>query len=265
VTDGTDGVDVVDGASLEAIAAAVAGEAAALIAGSIGRATVTATKSSPTDVVTETDVAAEKLIRNELERRCPGSSVIGEELDNRHGSTGVGWIVDPLDGTVNFSYDLPIVSVSIAATIDGKVVAGAVCDVLRGERFSASDGNGARRDGRPIAVAPTGQLANSLILTGFSYDAGIRAEQAEVLTRVLPAARDIRCMGSAALNLCWVACGRGEAYFERDLKIYDYAAGALIATEAGAVVELPAGIGRDLLLVAAPGINADLVGLVVGT
>ena len=257
----------IDPVDLEAMAAEVASLAAALIADAIGGATVTATKSSPTDVVTETDVAAEKLIRSELETRCPGSSIFGEELVDQLGSTGVGWIIDPLDGTVNFSYDLPVVSVSIAATVDSRVVAGAVADVLRQETFSASVGNGATRDGQPIAASSAEALAQALVLTGFSYDAGKRAEQAEVLTRVLPATRDIRCMGSAALNLCWVACGRAEAYFERDLKVYDYAAGAFIAAEAGAAVDLPTPgtrgeAGTDLLLAAGPRPRGALQGLV---
>lgn len=263
-------------AELERTAAAVAELAADLVRRSIGRATVAGTKSSPTDVVTETDVAAEKLIRRELEGRCPGSSVFGEELADLVGTNGIGWIVDPIDGTVNFAYDLPVISVSIAATIDGRVAAGAVVDVLRGEVFTAAVGRGARRDGRPIVAAATDDLAAALILTGFAYDAGLRAEQAEVLTGLLPACRDIRCMGSAALNLCWVACGRGDAFFERDLKAYDYAAGALIATEAGATAALPDGGAAvlaggkaavalgDLVLVAAPGIHDRLQAVVAG-
>ncbi|MEM9564808.1 MAG: inositol monophosphatase family protein [Actinomycetota bacterium] len=261
---------------LERAAVEVAELAAELIRESVGRATVAGTKSTVTDLVTETDVAAEKLIRQELERRCPGSSVMGEELADTAGTSGVGWIVDPIDGTVNFAYDLPVVSVSIAATLDGVVVAGAVADVLRGEVFSAANGNGARRasggdrarrSGRPIATRPIDQLGLALILTGFSYDAEQRAIEAGVLTRVLPACRDIRCMGSAALNLCWVACGRGDAFFERGLNLYDYAAGALIAAEAGARVRLPdpGGSGEsidDLVLVSAPGIHDQLEALV---
>lgn len=256
-------------AELEAIAAEVAQLAAALVRRSIGRATVAGTKSTPTDVVTETDVAAEKLIRQELERRCPGSSVCGEELDDVVGSTGIGWVVDPIDGTVNFAYDLPVLSVSIAATIGGRIVAGAVADVVRGELFTAAEGRGARRDGVPIEVAGTDDLSSALVLTGFAYDARLRAEQALTLTELLPACRDIRCMGSAALNLCWVACGRGDAFYERDLKPYDHAAGALIAAEAGAAVLLPgSGAGDDsaddLVLVAAPGIDDRLRAIVVG-
>lgn len=234
-------------AELEAAAADVAEAAADLIRSSIGRAAVAGTKSSPTDVVTKTDVAAEKLIRQELERRWPGSSFLGEELDDTTGWSGVGWILDPLDGTVNFLYDLPVVSVSIAATVDGRVVAGAVADIVRGELFSAAEGRGAHRDGAAIEVRPTSELAEALILTGFSYDADRRRRQATVVGRVLPEARDIRCFGSAALHLCWVACGRADGYFETDTKLYDFAAGALIAAEAGATVDLPDGPDSPLV------------------
>ena len=258
--------------ALEGVAVDVAGLAAEFIRDRPAGPRVAGTKSSPTDVVTETDVAAEKLIRQELELRCPGSSVVGEELDDTRGSNGVGWIVDPIDGTVNFAYDLPVYSVSIAATIDGRVVAGAVADVVRGERFSAAAGAGARRDGAPIGPSEVDDPIQALVLTGFSYDATTRAREAAVLADVLPAVRDIRCMGSAALNLCWVGCGRGEAFFERDLKTYDYAAGALVAIEAGAAVQLPAADGvllagatrsaDDLLLATTPGLLAHLSELV---
>jgi myo-inositol-1(or 4)-monophosphatase len=170
----------------------------------------------------------------------------------------VGWIVDPIDGTVNFLYDLPVVSVSIAATIDGQVVAGAVADILRGEVFDATLGGGARRDGVSIDTSATEDLAQSLIGTGFSYDSLIRERQAQRLVDLLPKCRDIRCMGSAALNLCWVGCGRLDAYFEKDLKVYDYAAGALIAAEAGATVEPPEENGEGLTVAAAPAIFDDL-------
>ena len=149
-------------------------------------------------------------------------------------------------------------SVSIAATLDGTVVAGAVADVHRGESFSAALGIGARRSGQPIVASTRDRLDAALIATGFSYNAELRATQAQILTRLLPACRDIRCMGSAALNLCWVGCGRVDAYFERDLKPYDYAAGALIAAEAGAVVEFASGANEGLTFAAAAGIAGSL-------
>ena len=247
---------------LEKIAAGAVNEAATMIRASLGTAAITTAKSSATDIVTEVDLQAEKLIRQALAAACPGSGVVGEELDDQAGSNGIGWIVDPIDGTVNFLYDLPVVAVSIAATWQGDVVAGAVADVLRGETFTASRGSGARRGDQAVHASAEIDLALSLIATGFSYDAMLRADQAATISRVLPAARDIRCMGSAALNLCWVACGRLDGYYERDLKIYDYAAGALIATEAGAHVALPAGGAADLVFAAAPGIAPSLQAVV---
>ncbi|MFK7916958.1 MAG: inositol monophosphatase family protein [Ilumatobacter sp.] len=248
---------------LEQVAAEVAVLAAVLVRGSVGRAAAAGTKSSPTDVVTETDVESERLIRRELLDRCPGSAIAGEELDDQDGANTVSWVVDPIDGTVNFLYDLPVVSVSIAACIDGITVAGAVADIVRGDVFSASQGAGARRNGVAVSARPTTSLEQSLVGTGFSYSAQRRQEQSSILNRLLPAARDIRCMGSAALNLCWVACGRLDAYYEHDTKLYDYAAGALIATEAGARVELPADTQLDLSIAAAAGVFDRLRSIVV--
>lgn len=245
---------------LALVAADVARRAARLVADASGSATTSRTKSSPTDVVTHTDLRSETFIRRELHQRCPGSMVVGEEYDDSSGTNRVGWIVDPIDGTVNFLYDLPVVAISIAATIDRAVVAGAVADVHRNELFHAALGGGAFRDDATIRTSRPGRLDGSLIGTGFSYDSALRAEQAEVIARVLPACRDIRCMGSAALNLCWVACGRLDAYFERDLKVYDHAAGALIATEAGAIVS--SAPGSDLIVAAKPSIEPDVMMLV---
>lgn len=247
---------------LEVVAVQVAALATALVRSSVGHAAASGTKSSPTDVVTATDVASERLIRAALVERCPGSSIVGEELGDATGVNHVEWTVDPIDGTVNFLYDLPVVAVSIAASISGRTVAGAVADVLRNETFSASAGAGARRNGEPITASTRSDLANALIGTGFSYSAERRAEQSTILQRVLPAARDIRCMGSAALNLCWVACGRLDGYYEHDTKTYDYAAGALIASEAGGTVELPAANQRSLTVASAPDLFDDLNELV---
>lgn len=249
---------------LEAIAVDVAGLAADFLRGVAGTGEALRTKSSPTDVVTALDVQSEELIRGELLRRCTGSSIVGEELDDEVGHSGVGWIVDPIDGTVNFLYDLPVFAVSIAATRDGTVVAGAVADVLRGEVFSAARGSGARLDGAPIAAAASDGLAQALVATGFSYHAERRRQQAAALARVLPAARDVRAFGSAALHLCWVANGRCDAFFEHDLRIYDWAAGALIAEEAGAQVELPNELNDDLVFAANPPLFAPLRALIVG-
>lgn len=250
------------GRHLERVAVEVSQVAAALVRGEVGRAATAGTKSSPTDVVTETDMRSEALIRRELIARCPGSTIVGEELPDDFGTNTVGWIVDPIDGTVNFLYDLPVVSVSIAATIDGVTVAGAVTDILRTETFSASLGGGARRDGSAVSSRHSTELASSLVGTGFAYDATRRRQQANIISELLPAARDIRCMGSAALNLCWVGCGRLDAYFEQGTKPYDYAAGALIAVEGGADVELPAENDLDLVMAASSPIFGSLRTLV---
>lgn len=247
---------------LEQVAAEVAGIAATLVRGYHGTATAAGTKSTPTDVVTQTDVESEQLIRAELLSRAPGSSIVGEELFDQQGTNQVGWIVDPIDGTVNFLYGLPVVSVSIAATINGVVVAGAVTDVLSGSTFSAFLGGGARRGDAALSVSTPESLALSLIGTGFAYDAAIRAEQAAAISRLLPACRDIRCMGSAALNLCFVGAGLLDGYFERDIKLYDYAAGALIAAEAGASIERPTENDLGLMIASAPGIVDELQTLV---
>lgn len=247
---------------LELVAIDVAELGADFVRSAAGAATAAAFKTSSTDVVTHTDLGAELLIRSELMARCPGSSIAGEEFDESVGANNVGWIVDPIDGTVNFLYDLPVVAISIAATIDGRVVAGAVVDVHRGDTYSAARGDGARRNGATAAAGDATDLSQALVGTGFSYDSDLRASEAGILTRVLPACRDIRCMGSAALNLCWVGCGRLDGYYERDLKIYDYAAGALIATEGGAVTEQPAANATDLTIAAGPGIFASLRALV---
>jgi myo-inositol-1(or 4)-monophosphatase len=168
------------------------------------------------------------------------------------------WVIDPLDGTVNFLYGVPLFAVSIAAALDGEIVAGAVIDVLRGELFSAHLGGGARLDGAPIAVSGCTFLPRALVATGFSYQAQLRDLQGEVAHRVLARARDLRCFGSAALELCWVACARVDAYFQRDTEIWDRAAGALIAAEAGARTELPCPENGDLVLAATPAVFDDL-------
>lgn len=244
---------------LELVAAEVARLAAQYVRTSLGSARAAGTKSTPTDVVTETDLASESLIRRELTARCPGSTIVGEEYDDKVGANNISWIVDPIDGTVNFLYGLPVVSISIAATIDNVTVAGAVTDVLSGGTYSASRGSGARHNHTPISVSTPTNLSTALVGTGFAYEAEVRAEQAATLTELLPACRDIRCMGSAALNLCWVGHGLLDGYFERNIKLYDYAAGDLIAREAGAVVQIPATSGNGLAFAATPSIADELL------
>jgi myo-inositol-1(or 4)-monophosphatase len=248
---------------LETVAVSVARASAALIRDNVGRATRLGEKSSPTDVVTRTDLDAEQLIRRMLADSTPGVSVLGEEggqtLTSVGGEAGrLQWVVDPLDGTVNFLYSLPVIGVSVAAALDGDVVAGAVVDVLRDETFSASAGHGARLGGSPIGVSQCQSLAQALVMTGFSYRADIRGRQGSIVASLLPAARDIRCFGSAALQLCWVGAGRADAYFERDIKVWDYAAGALIAREGGAVTELPCPENDGLVIAAPPAVFEEL-------
>jgi myo-inositol-1(or 4)-monophosphatase len=251
--------DELDPRELEAIASSVARAAAALIRTHIGQATRLGAKSSPTDVVTRTDVDAEELIRRLLADATPDAGVLGEEGGQTPTPAGrrrarLQWVVDPLDGTINFIYSLPVMAVSVAAALDGEVVAGAVVDVLRDETFSASTGHGARVDGERIDVSGCPSLASALVLTGFSYTAQIRGRQGDIVQSLLPAARDIRCFGSAALQLCWVGAGRADAYFERDIKVWDYAAGALIAREAGALTELPCPENDGLVVAATPAV-----------
>jgi myo-inositol-1(or 4)-monophosphatase len=194
------------------------------------------TKSSPTDLVTEVDRASEALIVAGLLAARPHDGIVGEEGTDRPGTSGVRWVVDPIDGTTNFVYGVPGFAVSLAAEVDGRVVAGVVHDPRHGEVFTATLGGGAQRNGRTIAVAAPTTLERALVATGFSYEPERRRRQAHVLTAVLPAVRDIRRQGAASVDLCWVACGRVDACYERGLAPWDHAAGALIAAEAGAVV-----------------------------
>lgn len=221
-------------AALEAIAVRVATAAAQLVRSKLGRSQTVDTKTTPTDVVTSADIEVENFVRSRLLAATPDATVRGEERAPEIGTTSVGWIVDPIDGTVNFLYDLPVMSVSIAATIDHEVVAGAVADVVRGEVFSGSAGNGVRRDGVAVAPSAATDLADALVGTGFSYASDVRGREGAVVARILPAARDIRCFGSAALHLCWVASGRLEAFYQIGLREWDVAAGAFLASEAGA-------------------------------
>jgi myo-inositol-1(or 4)-monophosphatase len=245
-------------AELEDLAGATARAAAELVATTYGRPDPVGQKTSPTDVVTETDLRAEELIRRLLHEATPRAGVLGEEGATTRPDARLQWVIDPLDGTINFLYGVPLFAVSVAAALDGEIVAGAVIDVLRGELFSAHAGGGARLDGEPIVVSRCTSLPDALVTTGFSYQARLRDVQGEVAHRVLSRARDLRCFGSAALELCWVACGRADAYFQRDTAIWDRAAGALIAAEAGARTELPCPENDDLAIAATPGVFDDL-------
>ncbi|GAA0481388.1 inositol monophosphatase family protein [Streptomyces sp. NPDC046215] len=196
---------------------------------------VAATKTSSIDVVTEMDIAAEKLITGYLAERRPADGLLGEEGASSAGTSGVRWVIDPIDGTVNYLYGLPSWAVSIAAEIDGEAVVGVVAAPMRGETYRAVLGEGAFAADRRLRVRPAPAPEHALIGTGFGYLASRRASQAEVLRSLLPEVRDIRRGGSAAIDLCDVACGRLDGYYERGLNPWDYAAGALIAREAGAL------------------------------
>ena len=199
-----------------------------------GTITVADTKSTVTDVVTAVDRESEELIRARVLQARPDDSFLGEEGDDVAGTSGVRWVVDPIDGTVNYLYDLPTYAVSIAVEYDGETVAGVVVDAPRGEVFTATKGGGAFADGQPIRVSGCTELSTALVGTGFGYDPDRRQVQAEVIQHLITKVRDIRRIGVGAIDLCYVACGRLDAVFERGLNPWDYGAGALIAAEAGA-------------------------------
>ncbi|HEX3826648.1 MAG TPA: inositol monophosphatase family protein [Sporichthyaceae bacterium] len=221
---------------LRQIAEQVAVAAGALLVDGRGAEPLaTDAKSSPTDVVTEMDRAAEQLITTGLLQLRPDDGLIGEEGTRRAGTTGVDWLVDPLDGTVNYLYGLGGWAVSVAALVGGESVAGVVHVPNVGETFAAVRGGGATCNGHPLRLGPGPSLDQALVATGFGYAAARRANQAAVLQSVLPAVRDIRRFGACAVDLCLVATGRVDAYFERGVQPWDHAAGSLIATEAGAL------------------------------
>lgn len=192
-----------------------------------------ASKSTATDIVTEFDRASEQFIVSALRESRPADAILGEEGTGVSGTSGVEWVIDPIDGTVNFLYGLPGYAVSIAATVDGAPRVGAVYVPATDELFTAIAGGGAHLDGRPLRCTTTDTLAAALVATGFSYDSERRATQAARMAQVLPRVRDVRRFGAAAVDLCHLAAGRVDAYFEQWLGPWDHAAGALIATEAG--------------------------------
>ena len=222
-------------------------------------------KSSPTDLVSEADVAAETAIRAVLGGRRPDDAILGEE----GGATGDGelrWVIDPLDGTTNFLFGVPQWAVSVACEDREGGLVGVVLDPLRDECFAATRSGAPTLNGAPIAASGQEDLATALVATGFAYDAGVRARQAEVLTRVLPRVRDIRRAGAAALDLAWVACGRYDAYWERGVKAWDVAAGSLLVQRAGlATASLQADDDGPAGLIAGPAaLLSQLRGLILG-
>ncbi|MEO6794650.1 MAG: inositol monophosphatase family protein [Mycobacterium sp.] len=234
--------------------------------------TLVQTKSSPTDPVTVVDTETERFIRDRLTQLRPGDAVLGEEGGESGGASGrepgaVTWVVDPIDGTVNFMYDIPAYAVSVAAQVAGVSVAGAVADVVGDRIYSAGAGLGARVSDRQGSAAlrctDVTELSMALLGTGFGYSPRRRAAQAALLTKLLPTVRDVRRIGSAALDLCMVAAGRLDVYYEHGIKPWDHAAGSLIAVEAGARVLLPGPEtdGGTVIVAAAPGIADEFIAL----
>jgi myo-inositol-1(or 4)-monophosphatase len=244
------------------------------------------TKSTPTDPVSAADLAAEQAIRDVLAAERPGDLVLGEEGGEAQvggeahvggeapvgdpGSAALRWVVDPLDGTVNFLYGIPQFAVSVACEDGSGTLAGVVLDPVRAECFAATRNGAPLLNGQPLRVERDAPLSQTLVATGFAYEPDVRAAQAQVITRLVPRVRDIRRNGAAALDLCWCACGRVDAYFERGLRLWDFAAGALLCTRAGLIVRpLPAieAAGSDVrlpdgLVVAAPPVIDELEDLV---
>jgi myo-inositol-1(or 4)-monophosphatase len=218
------------------------------------------TKSTLTDLVSEADLAAEAAIRTVLSERAPDDAVMGEEGQDLPGSSGRRWIVDPLDGTVNYLYGIPMWCVSVAC--EGRV--GVVLDPVRDELFTAVVGAGARLNGEVLGTDDLDDLGLALVATGFGYDSERRALQADVASRVLPRVRDLRRAGAAALDLAWCAAGRLDAYWERGVNPWDVAAGELLCAEAGRVVRRlePTGTLPWGTLAAPPGVADELHALV---
>jgi myo-inositol-1(or 4)-monophosphatase len=248
---------------LLSVAVAAATRAARLIEEAKGRPREhISTKSSPTDLVTEVDRAAERCVVSELSERRPDDAILAEEGTSREGTTGVRWVIDPLDGTTNYLFGVPAYSVSVAAEVDGRAEVGVVVDPSRSEIWRAARGRGAWRNDQPLELVPADvpPLDRALVATGFSYLPERRAYQAKVVSHVLPRVRDIRRFGSAALDASWVAAGRVTAYYELGLQPWDLAAGVLIAEEAGAEVAV---LDDGTTVVAPPAVMAPLRGLLV--
>jgi len=266
-------------ADLRAIAEQLASEAAAFVrrrraevfevgedagADALSAVSAVSSKSTPTDPVTIVDTETERLLRQRIAALRPGDLVLGEEGGGPSETAQPGavtWVLDPIDGTVNFVYGIPAYAVSVAAQIDGVSVAGAVADVVAGEVYSAGVGLGAHVQGsagrRLLQCNAVDELSMALLGTGFGYSPARRATQGALLAQLMPLVRDVRRIGSAALDLCMVAAGRLDAYYEHGTHVWDWAAGALIAAEAGAWVRLPA-LDTELLAAAAPGVADEL-------
>nr|WP_246256630.1 inositol monophosphatase family protein [Isoptericola halotolerans] len=255
---------------MRSLARSLALEAGAMVRGGRpDRVVVAATKSTDVDPVTEMDRASEALLRRRLAARRPQDAILGEEGDDVPGTSGLTWVVDPIDGTVNYLYGIASYAVSVAVVAGGTdpatwtPLAGAVHSVVDGVTWTAARGQGAEKDGRELRVREATSLATCLVGTGFGYDATRRAHQARVLGQVLPRVRDIRRLGAAAIDLCLLAEGSLDLYYERGLNPWDVAAGGLVAVEAGAALSgLRGAPATQLMTVAgAPARQTELVAL----
>ncbi|WP_424809612.1 inositol monophosphatase family protein [Rhodococcus sp. 27YEA15] len=274
--------DSLEPADLRAVAVAVAERAGAhvrarrpqvfgLVGSGASETDSVASKSTPTDPVTVVDTETEQVIRDLLAQIRPADSILGEEGGGTgSGSAGVRWVVDPIDGTVNFLYGVPAFAVSVAVQIDGVSVAGAVVDVAMQTTYSAHRGGGATMtsvDGHvsDLTCNPVSSVSMALLATGFGYGVHRRRAQGRIIAEVLPQVRDIRRIGSAALDLCMVASGRVDAHFEHGLSPWDWAAGSLIAQEAGAVIEIPSADSTSadgaVVYAVAPGIAGEFAAM----
>jgi len=252
---------------LRALAEAVARETGALLRGAYdGPELRVSSKSTPTDLVSEADHAAERLIRERLAAARPDDGILGEEGGDAKGSSGLRWVVDPLDGTINFLFGIPQWAVSIACEDEEGTIVGVVYDPMRDELWTAERDGPALLDGRPIEASTRDDLATALVATGFGYDAEVRRLQAAVAADLLPQVRDIRRLGSAALDLAWTAAGRFDAYYERGLNAWDLAAGVLLCRRAGLAVRTlaPTPPAADGVLVAPDPLVDALESIVAG-
>jgi myo-inositol-1(or 4)-monophosphatase len=222
------------------------------------------TKSSSVDLVTDADRASETFLVDALRSRRPDDGILGEEGTNDLSKTGITWIIDPLDGTTNFVYSIPMYAVSIGVTLNGIPIAGAVYNPILDELYAAASGSGAFLNNIPLRCNAITEMETALVATGFSYDADTRAHQGAITAALLPLIRDIRRAGAAALDLCSVASGRVDAYFEHSVKPWDITAGYVIATEAGAkVTSLDGGQPHiDIFAAASPQLHALLLPLI---
>ena len=227
-----------DPAEFRDLALSIAREVVPELRRRAGGVDVSATKSTVTDLVTEVDCWAEERIVARILDARPDDAVLAEEGAGVAGTSGVRWLVDPIDGTTNFVYGHPGFSVSIGGVVDNRPVAGVVVDPLLGDEFCAAHGQGATRNGRPVRVSSISDPAAALVATGFAYDSERRRLQAEALVAILPRVRDVRRVGGAALDLASVSCGRVDAYFEWGLSPWDCSAGSVLVTEAGGVITL---------------------------